>query len=121
MCLNAQPTGPFVVHKHIDMKPLIGTSNTGDQTVFTDEDTGKDYLIYSYGKGRHISITSAGKRQVLRLKDFKTDDRWHQAQMCVTIGRGDALLTIHARGKAMAQCLINDVCLVKATVPRSHP
>ena len=29
-----------------------GTTNTGDQTVFTDEDTGKDYLVYSYGSGR---------------------------------------------------------------------
>ena len=29
-----------------------GTSNTGDQTVFTDSDTGKSYLVYSYGVGR---------------------------------------------------------------------
>lgn len=52
VALADSPTGPFKMHKHIDMKPMIGTSNTGDQTVFTDEDTGKDYLIYSYGNGR---------------------------------------------------------------------
>lgn len=58
VALSDSPTGPFTVHKHIDMKPMIGTPNTGDQTVFTDEDTGKDYLIYSYGKGRHIGYIS---------------------------------------------------------------
>lgn len=58
VALADSPIGPFEVHKHIDMKPMIGTSNTGDQTVFTDEDTGKDYLIYSYGKGRHIGYIS---------------------------------------------------------------
>ncbi len=58
VALADQPTGPFKVHKHIDMTPMIGTPNTGDQTVFTDEDTGKDYLIYSYGKGRHIAYIS---------------------------------------------------------------
>jgi hypothetical protein len=34
------------------MTSIIGTPNTGDQTVFTDPDTGKSYLCYSYGKGR---------------------------------------------------------------------
>lgn len=58
IALSESPEGPFKVHKRIDMKPIIGTSNTGDQTVFTDEDTGKDYLVYSYGKGRHISYIS---------------------------------------------------------------
>ncbi|MDO4737122.1 MAG: family 43 glycosylhydrolase [Bacteroidales bacterium] len=58
VALAKSPVGPFTVHKHIDMKPMIGTSNTGDQTVFTDEDTQKDYLIYSYGKGRHIGYIS---------------------------------------------------------------
>lgn len=58
IALSASPTGPFKVHKRIDMKPVIGTSNTGDQTVFTDEDTGKDYLVYSYGRGRHIGYIS---------------------------------------------------------------
>lgn len=58
IALSDSPTGPFKVHKRIDMKPIIGTSNTGDQTVFTDEDTGKDYLVYSYGRGRHIGYIS---------------------------------------------------------------
>lgn len=35
------------------MMDMIGTTNTGDQTVFTDEDSGKSYLVYSYGKGRN--------------------------------------------------------------------
>lgn len=58
VALANKPTGPFKVHKHIDMTSMIGTPNTGDQTVFTDEDTGKDYLIYSYGKGRHKGYIS---------------------------------------------------------------
>lgn len=40
---------------------MIGTTNTGDQTVFTDEDTGKSYLIYSYGQGRNkIYVSEIG-------------------------------------------------------------
>lgn len=58
VALSDSPVGPFDVHKHIDMKPFIGTSNTGDQTVFTDEDTGKSYLVYSYGRGRNKGYIS---------------------------------------------------------------
>ena len=47
------PKGPFLCHKTIDMKDRIGTSNTGDQTVFVDEDTGKAYLICSNAQGRN--------------------------------------------------------------------
>jgi len=47
------PTGKYEVHDNINMTSRIGTSNTGDQTVFTDEDTGKSYLVYSYGSGRN--------------------------------------------------------------------
>lgn len=46
------PTGTFTEHQKINMTSRIGTSNTGDQTVFTDPDTGKSYLICSYGSGR---------------------------------------------------------------------
>ena len=43
------------------MQSMIGTSNTGDQTVFTDEKTGKSYLVYSYGKGRNkIYVSEIG-------------------------------------------------------------
>lgn len=57
------PTGNFVQHRHIDMTERIGTSNTGDQTVFTDEDTGKSYLVYSYGQGRNkIYVSEIGWR-----------------------------------------------------------
>lgn len=60
------PVGPYKRHQEIDMEPLIGTSNTGDQTVFTDEDTGKSYLVYSYGRGRNkIYLSEIG------LKDGK--------------------------------------------------
>lgn len=52
------PTGRFQIHKHIDMTSTIGTPNTGDQTVFVDEDTGIPYLVYSYGRGRHIGYIS---------------------------------------------------------------
>ncbi|MFP5436270.1 MAG: family 43 glycosylhydrolase [Bacteroidia bacterium] len=52
VAVSDTPTGKFTEHNEINMEPLIGTTNTGDQTVFTDEDTGKSYLVYCYGKGR---------------------------------------------------------------------
>ena len=56
-----KPTGKFTWHQKINMKNMIGTTNTGDQTVFTDEETGKSYLIYSYGSGRNkIYISEIG-------------------------------------------------------------
>ncbi|MBO5371710.1 MAG: carboxypeptidase regulatory-like domain-containing protein [Lachnospiraceae bacterium] len=46
------PDGEFTWNNRINMVDYNGgTSNTGDQTVFTD-DNGKDYLVYSYGVGR---------------------------------------------------------------------
>ncbi|WP_116127898.1 family 43 glycosylhydrolase [Lewinella sp. IMCC34183] len=67
------PLGPFNVSHHKSMEEWIGTSNTGDQTVFTDEDTGKSYLVYSYGKGRHkIFISEIGlQNDTLTLLDYK--------------------------------------------------
>lgn len=59
--ISDTPTGNFTWHQQISMKDIIGTTNTGDQTVFTDEDTGKSYLIYSYGRGRNkIYISEIG-------------------------------------------------------------
>lgn len=56
-----KPTGPFKWHQKINMTAMIGTSNTGDQTVFTDDATGKSYLIYSYGNGRNkIYVSEIG-------------------------------------------------------------
>ena len=56
-----KPNGEFKWHQKINMKDMIGTSNTGDQTVFTDEETGKSYLIYSYGNGRNkIYVSEIG-------------------------------------------------------------
>lgn len=46
-------TGLFVKHNQLNMTNTIGTPNTGDQTVFTDPDTGKSYLVYSSGNGRN--------------------------------------------------------------------
>lgn len=55
------PTGPFKWHHRKNMQPIIGTTNTGDQTVFTDDDTGISYLVYSYGSGRNrIYISEIG-------------------------------------------------------------
>lgn len=46
------PDGKFTWNQRINMKDYTGgTSNTGDQTVFTDDD-GTSYLVYSYGSGR---------------------------------------------------------------------
>ena len=62
--VSDSPTGQFTWHQKINMEPMIGTTNTGDQTVFTDEDTGKSYLIYSYGKGRNkIYVSEIGVKE----------------------------------------------------------
>lgn len=68
-----KPTGPFKQSHLKSMLDMIGTSNTGDQTVFTDEDTGKSYLVYSHGKGRNkIYISEIGlKNGVIDLLDCK--------------------------------------------------
>lgn len=66
--VSDSPVGPFSWHQEISMEQMIGTTNTGDQTVFTDEDTGKSYLVYSYGKGRNkIYVSEIG------VKDGKVD------------------------------------------------
>lgn len=57
------PTGRFRWNWRKDMTATIGTPNTGDQTVFTDEDTGRSYLVYSYGRGRNkIYVSEIGVR-----------------------------------------------------------
>lgn len=61
IALAQSPTGPFLFHQQIDMTAMIGTPNTGDQTVFTDEDSGISYLVYSYGRGRNkIYVSEIG-------------------------------------------------------------
>lgn len=66
--LSEHPAGPFKVHRRLDMTDRIGTPNTGDQTVFTDPDTGTSYLVYSYGQGRNkIYLSEIG------IKDDKVD------------------------------------------------
>ena len=59
-----KPAGPFKWHQKISMQDIIGTPNTGDQTVFTDDDSGKSYLIYSYGNGRNkIYVSEIGVKE----------------------------------------------------------
>ncbi len=71
VALSDSPTGQFRWHHHRDMTATIGTPNTGDQTVFTDPDTGRSYLVYSYGNGRmkiyvsEIGVTDDGRVDLL--------------------------------------------------------
>lgn len=67
------PLGPFKKSHAKNMKSWIGTPNTGDQTVFTDEDTDKSYLVYSYGRGRNkIYLSEIGlKNDTITLLDYK--------------------------------------------------
>src|SRR5690606_11558981 len=59
--VSDRPNGPFTWHQRINRESMIGTANTGDQTVFTDEDTGISYLVYSLGRGRSkIYISEIG-------------------------------------------------------------
>ncbi len=68
---SASPLGPFEWHRRIDMTSRIGTPNTGDQTVFTDPDTGISYLIYSYGRGRNRQYISRIGRNADGLVDLR--------------------------------------------------
>lgn len=75
------PTGQFSWHQQISMKDMIGTTNTGDQTVFTDEDSGKSYLIYSYGQGRNKIYVSEigvknGKVNLLDCTEVFRGESW---------------------------------------------
>lgn len=69
--VSKTPGGQFTWHQEISMKEMIGTTNTGDQTVFTDEENGKSYLIYSYGRGRNkIYVSEIGvKDGMINLLD----------------------------------------------------
>ena len=59
--LADSPAGKFEWHRDKDMTATIGTPNTGDQTVFTDDVTRKSYLVYSYGSGRNkIYVSEIG-------------------------------------------------------------
>ncbi|HEX8313899.1 MAG TPA: family 43 glycosylhydrolase [Flavisolibacter sp.] len=79
--VSDSPTGQFTWHQRISMKEMIGTTNTGDQTVFFDEASGKSYLVFSYGSGRNkIYISEIGvKEGMVNLLDcnqiFKGESR----------------------------------------------
>jgi len=70
IAVSKTPAGEFTWHQKISMKEMIGTTNTGDQTVFTDDD-GKSYLVYSYGQGRNkIYVSEIGvKNGMVNLLD----------------------------------------------------
>lgn len=70
IAVSNSPVGAFKWYQQISMKNIIGTPNTGDQTVFTD-DNGKSYLIYSYGRGRSkIYVSEIGvKNGMVNLLD----------------------------------------------------
>jgi hypothetical protein len=56
-----KPNGNFTWHQKLDMTSRIGFPSTGDQTVFTDEDNGKSYLVYSKPEGRNkVYISEIG-------------------------------------------------------------
>ena len=80
IAVSDSPTGEFTEHQELNMEPMIGTTNTGDQTVFTDEDTDISYLVYCYGKGRNkIYISEIG------VKDGKVN-----LLDCTKIFQGDS-------------------------------
>ncbi|RYZ28443.1 MAG: beta-xylosidase [Chitinophagaceae bacterium] len=63
IAVSKTPSDDFTWHQKISMKEMIGTTNTGDQTVFTDDD-GKSYLVYSYGSGRNkIYVSEIGVKE----------------------------------------------------------
>jgi hypothetical protein len=80
--LSDTPTGHFTWHQLRDMTATIGTPSSGDQTVFTDPDDGRSYLVYSYGKGRNkiyvseIGVNEDGRVDLLDCTQvFKGESR----------------------------------------------
>ena len=84
------PTGPFTVHRLINIKAEVGIY-TGDETVFADDD-GKYYLVASTGSGRkqiHIlriawdaeneQVYFANPKNPNTPKDFTTMPQIYQA------------------------------------------
>ena len=60
-----------------------------------------------------VNILSAGKKQTLDLRKVAMNNQWNHSQMEVNIAGGEATLSIHAKGKPLAQCLIDDITLIK--------
>ena len=56
-------------------------------------------------------VVHSGKR--LHLAKANTGDQWQKASMKFRIKGGQTKVMFHAKGQAMAQCLIDDVSLVK--------
>lgn len=106
--IYSQGGGNFQRHNQIDMTSMIGTPNTGDMTVFTDPDTGKSYLCYSYGKGRSkIYLSEIG---------VCADGQWHLYTISdVAVAGGMVEVGFYADGPADAWCHIDDVTLVMDT------
>jgi len=71
IAVTDKPTGTFKWHQKISMQDWIGFASTGDQTVFTDEDNGKSYLIYSKPNGRNkVYVSEIGvKNGMVNLLD----------------------------------------------------
>ncbi len=68
IALAGAPNGDFKCHQKVSLKQWIGYKSTGDQTVFTDEDNGKSYLVYSKPAGRNKVFVSE-----IGIKDGKVD------------------------------------------------
>jgi Glycosyl hydrolases family 43 len=66
-----KPNGKFTWYQKISMQEWIGFPSTGDQTVFTDEEKGKSYLVYSKPEGRNkIYVSEIGvKNGMVNLLD----------------------------------------------------
>lgn len=69
-----KPNGHFTWNNRVNMKSYIGTTNTGDQTVFVDPATGQGYLLYSYGSGRgkmYLSKVVKGSDGIVTLDESR--------------------------------------------------
>ena len=60
-----------------------------------------------------VSISSEDGTYKQNLRKKNSNDQWTKTEMPVKIRGGKAVLKIKAKGKATAQCLIDDIQLVK--------
>lgn len=60
-----------------------------------------------------VSVESDGNQTFLDLKCLKSNDQWTVATLKAPIKGGKARIVFRAKGKAMAQCLVDDVTLTK--------
>lgn len=113
--VSDNPAVPFKWHHRKDMTTTIGNPNTGDQTVFNDEGTGKSYLVYSYGRGRNRIYISEIGRKDFASKIKRANSDWTTIELTgIKVSGNKVEIGFRAEGEANAFRRVDDVSLVRS-------